>query len=144
VVCARASLRADAETPPAPMRSARAFSIECLSNAASLQRPCFYFKGERQIVMIEGKFPEHALASNALWIARRLRVHACGTSRLLQAGAFRTGRFLRTQPLGTTDHGDEEFAVEQALGNPLGVFERHRIDQAVALVDVVDPEFVEL
>ena len=46
--------------------------------------------------------------------------------------------------LGAADHGDQHAAVEQPLGHPLGVVERHRVDQGVAPLDIVDAEIVEL
>ena len=46
--------------------------------------------------------------------------------------------------LRAADDGDQETRVEQALGHPLGVVERHRIDQGGTALDIVDAEIVEL
>ena len=58
--------------------------------------------------------------------------------------AASAARFLRGHALGPADHGDQQAAVEQPLGDAPGVVERDRVDQAVAPLDVVDAEIVEL
>ena len=46
--------------------------------------------------------------------------------------------------VGPADHRDQHAAVEQPLGDALHVGHGHGLDQAVALVDVIDAEIVEL
>src|ERR1700674_575915 len=46
--------------------------------------------------------------------------------------------------LGPADHHDQHAAFEQALAHPLHVLHGDGVNQAVALVDLVDAEVVEL
>src|SRR5262249_19124305 len=125
-VRASASSKAAAVTPSSPMHSARAPSIVWMRPIASSLAPACN--------------PDRAWAKtprSALPRRPRLRLGA-------GAGGAGDAAVGGAQSLRAADDGHQHAVIEQALGRPLGVVERHRVDQGGAALDVVDAEIVDL
>src|SRR6266851_6813552 len=140
-VRAIASFKAFGATPCPPMRSSRASSIDWTTVIEVSDAEVGRRSGP--LSMMLEHIPRHGRAcpGHPRLTRRRLKTWMPATSAGMTTSrsAALGGRRLRA-----ADHGDEETAVEQALRHPLHVGERHRIDEAVALVDVVDAEILEL
>src|ERR1700730_16483247 len=78
------------------------------------------------------------MSNSAGW--KTLSGHS-GSGRELSAPLDGCGR---RRHWGPAHDGHQLSAVEQTLGNPLDVGERYGLDEAVALLDVINPEVVHL